>query len=86
MNGHVSVVDALLRSGVDINRKNAQGNTALMFASGGGYTRVVRLLLERDADPGLRNLDRKQAKDFAMVENHKDVIGLLETRSSRFPW
>jgi len=40
-----AVVEQLLYSGdVDVNKKNKDGNTALMVASGKGHTKVERAL------------------------------------------
>ncbi len=53
--GDVEAVGRLLAAGVDVNAKSRYGATALSFASDKGRTDVVRLLLERGADPNVKD-------------------------------
>lgn len=54
--GAVAGVKALLENGAHVNaRESADDQTALMWASAEGHADIVRLLLERDADPGARS-------------------------------
>jgi serine/threonine-protein phosphatase 6 regulatory ankyrin repeat subunit B len=40
----------------DINAQDCDGYTALMFAAQNGYTEIVQLLLENDADGEIENI------------------------------
>ena len=44
------VVDALLRAGADVNRRDLYGNTALMNAAHADCTRAVAVILTRARD------------------------------------
>jgi len=45
-------VEALLDAGADVNARSDRGLTAITMAAGYGDARVVRLLLDRGAEPG----------------------------------
>src|SRR5215210_6360201 len=49
--GDAKAVADLLDQGVDVNSKTAYGATALHFAADKGHVEVVRLLLQRKANP-----------------------------------
>lgn len=53
--GDLAKVRALLDQGTDVNAKSEYGATALSFASDKGHTEVVKLLLERGADPNVED-------------------------------
>ena len=51
-NGQKSIVKILLeRGGIDPNRRDAEGNTALHYACREGYRDLAVLLLEKGAEP-----------------------------------
>ena len=52
--------------------------TPLAFAVRGGHAEAVRLLLERGADPGVRDPDGKTLADLAREAGHDGVAQLLE--------
>ena len=58
-------VQALLDGGADVNRPSGNKLTPLMMAAGYGYTDIVRLLLQRGADPRIADLDGFHAVDLA---------------------
>ncbi len=51
--GNIIHVQALLAKGVNANAKDSEGTTALMFAAQKGYTEIVRILLNNDANVNL---------------------------------
>ena len=53
--GNPAVVEDALDAGIDSNYVNADGLSMLFLASERGHTSVVRLLLERGADPFIGN-------------------------------
>ena len=82
--GHEDIVESLLDNGAAVNARTSGGFTALINASEGGHTRIVKLLLER---PGIdikmettnpdnpdRNLD---ALGWARLRNHEDIVDIL---------
>ena len=50
------VAVALIEAGADPNRRNRQGQTALIVAVNKGYTEVVRALLAKGADPNAASI------------------------------
>jgi ankyrin repeat protein len=58
----------LLDAGADVNRQSEGGFTALHSAAQSGQVELVRLLLERGADPRLRASDGKRPVDFAPTD------------------
>ena len=52
--------------------------TALMYASMGGHTEIVRLLLAAGADPHLLNPSGETALDLSRMGQHARIIALLE--------
>lgn len=52
--------------------------SALMFAASEGQTEVVRILLVHNADPFMKDIDGDDAITFAIRNNHKDVVLLLQ--------
>jgi len=59
------VVGALLDARVNIDQGDARGNTALMLAVKNQNTALIELLLDRGADPELRNARQQSAIDLA---------------------
>ena len=53
-NGDIENVKLLLDNGIDINIRDRFGGTALNLASSGDHTDIVRLLLDRGANPNIR--------------------------------
>jgi hypothetical protein len=53
--GRIHLMEALLKAGADINIRNADGTTALTFASSSRQIETVKFLLQHGADPFLRN-------------------------------
>ncbi len=53
--GKAAELSALLKDGLEVNLRDAKGNTLLMLASYHGRAEVVKLLLKSDATVDLRN-------------------------------
>jgi ankyrin repeat protein len=49
-NGHIAVVNSLLKAGADVNKANKQGGTPLYYASQNGHIAIVDSLLKAKAD------------------------------------
>ena len=55
-NGQKSIVQIFLKKGgIDINKRDQEGNTALYYACQKGYRDIVALLLDNDADASCFN-------------------------------
>ena len=53
--GNYDDAKAALDGGVDVNKRNKKGKTAFSCASGNGHLDIVQLLLERGANPLIKN-------------------------------
>ncbi len=63
-----AVVDAMIKSGADINRGYYNGRTVLMDAASKGQEEVVRMLLAKGADPARKIDNGNSALNVAIVE------------------
>jgi ankyrin repeat protein len=63
----IKVVTYLLDAGAHIDDRDDRGRTALMIAAEGGHAEIANLLLERGADPSLRDKAGKRAADLAVL-------------------
>lgn len=64
--GNESVVELLLKQpGGDLNGLNIDGSTPLMNAARKGNRKIIKLLLDKGADPLIRNGRDERAVDFA---------------------
>jgi len=75
--GDASHVGALLGGGVDVNAKDAFGNTALIFAAVGGHLEVAKTLLARGADAQAQNQVGLNASAGASNRGHEQIVQLL---------
>jgi thioredoxin-related protein len=66
-------VSALINAGVNINKRNAGGQTALMLAAAGGRADIVKLLLKAGARPDINDYEGFSAADRA-AQNGFDLL------------
>ena len=55
--GIVEIVRLLVENGAEVNNKNNDGTTALLWAASKGYLEIVRLLVENGAEVNSKNND-----------------------------
>ena len=73
-----SIVDILLKAGSDPNLQLEDGGTPLYVASQLGYTDIVRLLIQANANPNLQLLsDGSSTLHIASQRGHADVVRVL---------
>lgn len=75
--GDVDELQRLLPRVHNINARNRHGMTALMKAAFFGHESLVRLLLERGADPNLMRNDRFTALALAAFFGHAETVRTL---------
>lgn len=76
--GRMNQVADYIKTGVDINGTDQEGNTALMFAASYGYFNIAKLLLDNKADPNIENFTEGYTPIFDAIRNsHLDVVKLL---------
>lgn len=84
---NIDAVSFLLEKGADVNAKqyfqNCQGVTALLKAAAGGYTEIVKILLENGADvyakTGAGNTSLMKARE----KGHVDIVALIKNHIYR---
>ena len=82
-NGHLEIVDYLLKRGAEINAKTQNGSTALFFAARFGHIEVVKLLLRNKADATVANENGETAVDWALKSDNTDIEALLREAGGR---
>src|SRR5437016_14126272 len=82
--GDVAAVKAFLDKGVDVNTKTRYGATALSYACDKGHTEVVRLLLERGADPDVKDtFYGATPMGWAAPKGYTEIVKLLIDKGSK---
>lgn len=71
---------AMLDYRADVNARDADGWTALMYAGAQGLGGLVALLLERGGDPAAVNDDVQTALQIAIATGQTDAVRLLENK------
>ncbi len=67
----------LLNSDINVNVRDAYGQTALMLASFKGSTEIVKMLLDKGADVNIASNEGRTALMLASKYGHVDVLELL---------
>ena len=75
--GHVRLATVWVAN-ADVNRATADGTTALMAAAQAGKAAVVKLLLQRKAEPAAANAKGHRALEHARAGKHNEVVELLQ--------
>ncbi|RLN97228.1 hypothetical protein BBJ28_00007152, partial [Nothophytophthora sp. Chile5] len=73
MTGHFIDAKQALRCGADVHTLGRNGNTPLMCAARAGSAQIVRLLLEKNADPGVQNHAWRTAIHIATIWGNVDA-------------
>src|SRR4051812_27789657 len=82
--GNLETVEALLNSGAEVDEADEKGWTALTFAAGQGDLTMVRLLVERGADPFKVGRDQRTPQMVALAAGHVEVVKhLCEAENNR---
>ena len=77
-NGHTSVVAYLLEKDAELDAKDTNGRTALMYASSGPFAETVEYLLEKGADANVQGtLEGFTPLMTAAAEGQAAVVRLL---------
>lgn len=76
--GDAYLVRLFLTAGMDPNRKDDRGNTALMYAAAGGYEEVVRDLLKKKANVNERDRDDDAALAWGSGQKPEIIKILLD--------
>lgn len=80
--GYQEVIEHFIAAGFDINRKNYEGDTALMVAARTGNIKLTLFLLSKNADPNIQNIDGCIALDVAVTLGHTAIVQCLLGKKS----
>ena len=76
--GHLTVAEALLAGGADVNAKRRIFDyTALMDAAYGGHEDIVNLLLSNGANVNARGVDGASPLMLAVLQNYRAIVYAL---------
>jgi ankyrin repeat protein len=75
--GDSAAVASLLASGADVNARDREGSTALMFAAMRGDAKMVQALLDAGADPNLKDANGETALLLGAARGVEIVRALL---------
>ena len=77
--GSYEAAEALCAHGAELDaRTDYSQSTPLMWAAGGGHTKICEMLLALGADPSLKNKDGDTALDRARAGNEPECAALLQ--------
>ena len=77
--GDIDSIHIQLAKGVDVNSKDSDGMTALVWAARRGYIDIIRILLRKGADPKGKDIYGWTAMDWATRRGYNKVIKLLKS-------
>lgn len=81
-NGSAKIVDVLLLHKPDVNKQDQRGWTALGWAASRGHGRVVRMLLDKNANPKQYTNDGQSAEDLAYDGGFTIIADILHTAAN----
>ena len=82
-NNHIDTLKLLLKAGAKIDHTDTTlGWTALIWTAKEGHTAAARILLERGADPGIKDYGGNTALHWAVLKGHLEVVELLQQYGS----
>ena len=71
---HLDILQVFLDHGMNVDIKNQNGATALMWSSINGRQEIVQLLLDHNSNVDLKNIHGKTALDLARTQEIKEMI------------
>lgn len=83
LNNEYLVIRDLLKNGVECNAVTREGYTALMFAASNGNTESIKELLNGSLNISYTNENKISAIECARINNHFDIIELLEKEAKK---
>ena len=79
-NNEPEIIDLLVKSGANVNAQDAEGFTPLHMAAIHGNLKVVKKLVDLEADVNIITTDGKSAAELAHLNEELDIEEYLESR------
>jgi ankyrin repeat protein len=76
--GFVEIVEMLVENGADVNQIHLDGTTPLINAVLSDDGEMVKLLLDKGADPAIKDYGENTALDYAKAMKNSEIIELLQ--------
>jgi len=73
-----ATLDFLITHGADVNQRDSEDSTALLWAAHAGRLDNVEVLLKRKADPNTHNVRNNTATSLASLIHRDDIIQVLQ--------
>jgi S1-C subfamily serine protease len=83
--GDAVQIAKLWDKGANVNCQNADGRTPLMIATRGNHGDAVEALLQRNANPELKDLNGKTALDYAPSDRIKNLVQIALKHAAKSP-
>lgn len=77
LDGQLSQVIKLLPEGLDVDLKDTEGRTPLMYAAFNGHKEIIKILIEKGANVNLRDRSGRTALMMASSGPFKESVKLL---------
>lgn len=74
--GYKDAAQLLVNYNIDINAKDANGSTPLIYATLFGHNQLAKLLLEKGATPLVKDQTGSSAYDYAQQLSNEELISL----------
>lgn len=75
--GYIDVAQLLLNYNINVNEKDANGSTPLIYATLFGHTKLAKLLIEKGATPLVKDQTGSSAYDYAQQLSNEELISLF---------
>ena len=77
MDGDIERAKSLIDAGADVNARDIDGWTPLMYAALNGHTEIVELLIESGADVNAEDNNGQTVLMFATRGGHTEIVEIL---------
>jgi len=78
----MDLASLIIENGGNVDIKNNKGETPLMWAAGSGHLKLVKTLLEKGANPNLRDSEKRSLIKITSYDGHDHVVQHLEMLQS----
>ena len=84
--GDLEAIKTALDAGIDVNAKTRYSATALSFAAEKGHLDIVKLLIEKGADPNVQDTFYKATPlTWANMKKHEEIAAYLKEHGAELP-